>query len=236
MMKRAAIALVLAGCGSPQHATVTIAEPLPTPVKPVTEARIAPSIRAFHEAGCHDEKPDTIDCTGAYIEGVAACREPLALQHVTVDPPAVIALCYASGREGGLRTTGCMLPASVHVIAATNAGFVHMTTKKQFVSTFAPVTSAEEAIAFATILTGDVAYTKPFSPPDGSKVSVAGPQETHATTEGDAFRLRLFHAQMCGCSHPLTGIDYIVARDGTVTEAQRTELWEDTKSMGLCVD
>ncbi len=235
-MKRVALAIALAACGSPQKATVTIAEPLPTPVKPVLPTRIAPSMRAFHEAGCHDEKPDTIDCTGAYIEGIAACREPLALQHITVDPPAVIAICYVSGREEGLRTTGCMVSASVHVIAATNAGFVHMTTKKQFVSMFAPVTSAEEAIAFATILTGDVAYQVPISPPTSAKVSVPGPQSTHAASEGDAFRLRLFHAQMCGCSHPLTGVDYLVARDGTVTEAQRTVLWEDTKSMGLCVD
>lgn len=219
--------------------TVTVAEPLPTVTKPIAEPPpAAPTIAAFVAAGCHDEKPDSIDCTGSTIRDVADCREPLYVQNVKLDPPAAIVTCTVDMQKSkeGIRVGGCMLRSQVHFLAATTSGIVHVSTVKQFKSLFAPVTSGEEAIAFATLLTGDVPYEKPFSAPPGSKIHVGGSQSTHALADGDTYKLRLFHAQICGCSHPLSGVDYVVDREGDVTESARTELWEDSKSHGLCVD
>jgi hypothetical protein len=241
-MSRALAFLVACGaaCGSPPPpAAVTITQPLPTVVTPVAPLPHTTTTQAFLDAGCHDEKPDSIDCTGAKIDEIAKCREPLYIQNVTLDPPAVVALCYSSSPlniDAGLREVGCMMRSHVHVIAATREGIVHVKTKEEFVSMFAPVTTPAEAIAFAVVLTGDAAYEKPFSSGANATIWVQGPQSTRPVVDGAGYRLRLFHGQVCGCAHPLSGNDYEVARDGTVTLEASTKLWEDASSRGLCVD
>ena len=236
-MKKLLFATLVA-CGSPGPANVTITQPLAGPTTSVASPAVEPpDFRAFVGAGC-TETGDKLDCTRASIDAISLCREPLYEEHVALDPPAAVAVCFVdrSKAENGVRQQGCMLPAWVHLFAATAKGMLHLASVKDFTDAFAPVTSGDEAIAFVTLLTGDVAYKEPFSPPGGARVSVAGPQVTRVTSGAGGFELRLFHGEVCGCSHPLSAVDYRVSRDGEVKELARTELWEDPKSMGMCVD
>lgn len=47
--------------------------------------------------------------------------------------------------------------------------------------------------------------------------------------------VHLFESELCGCgSHPYYAIDYLVTRDGNVTELSKEEVFNST--MQICVD
>ena len=241
---------MLLACGSCGGASsnnaVTLPEVLPSAQPPVVHAPPqGPSVQAFLDAGCRREKSaDMLDCKGAHIDGIDACAQDLHLLSVSFEPPALLAECFvhsheegSMGRPGGVRTTGCMIPVEVRLVAALADGFVVLKSRDELKAKFAPVTSPTEAIAFAVAATGASVYARPTAPPPGMTVSVSIPQVTEAVVGADgAYHLRLFAGQVCGCSHPLSGIDVTVGRDGTVTEGTRTTIWEDPKSSGPCVD
>lgn len=122
-----------------------------------------------------------------------------------------------------------MMPMTVQLVAATTAGLTFIRSAAELAKAFAPVGSPEEAIAFAVALTGNEEVNARDA--DSKNLGV-----TEVKLEPDGYHVRLFGSQMCGCSHPTWGIDYLVTPDGKVTELARKKVWEDPKSRGLCVD
>ncbi len=201
-------------------------------------------MQAFLDAGCQKTK-DTglLDCAHAHIDGIEACRQPVHVAPLTFDPPTAVVECFLSNMRGGeegsigsIRIGGCMMPVVVDLIAATEKGFVTMKSRADFATLFGPVDSDKRALAFAVAFTGFDVQLTPMTPPAGVIVSVPGPQSTRVTSERDGYHVRLFAQPMCGCSHPLQSIDLVVTRSGTISELERTTLWEDPKMQGLCVD
>lgn len=222
------------GGGNKQQAAVTI-EPLPSAsasATPVVHA--TPTKQAFIDAGCKATKTDdeVLDCKGARQDFLSMCAS-FHILPVQFDPPAVVGECYFSRRDvqgDVIRQTGCMLPSGVRLVAARGSGeltVIH--SADELKKAFAPVTSSEEAIAFAVAVTGNQAVMHRNDDPHN-----LGLTDVHFGTDG--FHVKLFGSQLCGCSHPTWAVHQLVGRDGVVTEVGRKQIWEDPKSQGLCVD
>jgi hypothetical protein len=217
---------------------VTIEAPLPKQIASVVVPRVYPTPQAFIDAGCKRINPIVLDCAGARIEGIDVCEAPFVVLDVTLEPPATIVQCTTRDTTSGpgIRQTGCMNVGYMHLFVATSKGFTRLDSREAFAAMFGPVTSKRQAIAFAIAMTGDDARAEPFSPPRGMTIHEPGPAQTIIVEDGEGYHLRLFHGQVCGCSHPFVGTDYLVTRQGTVTKTAQKPLWEDPKSHGLCVD
>jgi hypothetical protein len=145
--------------------------------------------------------------------------------------------------EGRLRS------CPVLVAATDQEPAVLIDTPEKFRQSFAPVDSAEEALAFAMALSGHFPvyefdkrarsstmpetldlrpefryYSREFTP-------------TSVTRVGNTYRVELFDYQMFGCGpHPYSRVTYQVSSAGEVSETSRTKLFEDPNFDGLCVD
>jgi hypothetical protein len=227
-MKRLLVAALL-GCGA-QSKPVTVvtvpassssAEVVATPREPV-------AWQPFLDAGCVAKETE-LDCSKSTLEGASKCLWPLRHVAVAFDPPAYVAECHV--RDGdGLRTTGCKLTSNVVLYAAKRSGIVRIATKKELVAAFAPVKTAEEAIAFAHVLSGDDAYDKAVTADDGTAMI------TRPLLLNDDFRFKLFRSQICGCEHPVSSVNYRVTRDGTVTEIAHAIVLRNAHDDGMCKD
>lgn len=112
----------------------------------------------------------------------------------------------------------------------------HIKTKSEFRKLFGPVTSENEALAFATTLTkADANYDLiipesipiPFS--DENKVVqsfVNTAEETHVETKGEEFIVHLFDSHIvCNSDDAFDAVSYSVSKDGVVKEISRTKLY-----------
>lgn len=222
-------AIALLGCGAqstPQSVTVTA--PSSTPQAHVA---VASPMQPFIDAGCV-ESHDELDCSNAKIDGVDACRFGLRKLDVKLDPPAIVAECHADPEKvpHGLHTSGCKLTSSVIVFAATKNGIVRIASAKELAAAFAPVTTPDEAIAFAELQTGDDRMDKP------GKTDYGKPMQTAPIRNGDGWRFDLFRYQSCGCEHPVDAMTYLVERDGTVTLTARATARLNADQSGMCKD
>jgi hypothetical protein len=104
--------------------------------------------------------------------------------------------------------------------------FVTIDTIEALSKTFAPVTSRDEAIAFAVASTGSQWIATAHDH--------VGPSSAAELDEGH--RVELFAHQVCGCAHPTWSIEYFVSHTGEVRELSRKVVWEDPQMKGLCVD
>lgn len=219
----------LLGCGAqspPQSVTMTA--PSSTP-----QAHVAlPSpVQPFLDAGCtasHDE----LDCSKAKIDGVDACRFGLRKLDVKLEPPALVAECHADPEKvpKGLHTSGCKLTSSVIYFAATKSGIVRIASAKELAAAFAPVTTPEEAIAFAELETGDDRMDTL------GRTDYGKPMQTVPIANGDGWRFDLFRYQSCGCEHPVDAMTYLVERDGAVTLVSRAPARVNADQSGMCKD
>jgi len=219
----------LLGCGAQSTPeTVTMTSPSSTP-----QPHVAPpsSVQPFLDAGCTESRGE-LDCAKARIDGVDACRFGLRKLDVKLDPPALVAMCHADPQKvpNGLHTSGCKLTSSVIVFAATNKGIARITSAKELAAAFAPVTTADEAIAFAELETGDDRMEKVGRTDSGK------PMQTVPIPSGGGWRFDLFRYQSCGCDHPVDAMTYSVERDGTVTLVSRAPARANAEQSGMCKD
>jgi hypothetical protein len=233
-MIRFVVALLL-GCGaqsSPQSVTVATPSSSTTATTPPVVPIRAWSGEAFISAGCARSGDSGLDCTSAKIEGVGACRGPLYLVPAKVDPAAVFAQCHADTAKvpRGLYTSGCKLTSSVIYFVVIDGAIKRVGSAKELAAAFAPVTSGEEAVAFAELETGDDAFDKERKADDGKAML------TTATRDADGWTFDLFRYTSCGCDHPIVRVSYHVARDGTVTEKARARALENADQSGMCKD
>jgi hypothetical protein len=138
-----------------------------------------------------------------------------------------------NSQEGILRE-GCMMPLFRKYIIKQGDEFKLIESIEDFRSIFAPVETKEEALAFAVALTSSLPRYDTSIPENYFLVSSSITPTYAKETEG-GYQVHLFESELCGCgSHPYYAIDYLVSRDGNVTELSREEVFNST--MQICVD
>ncbi len=122
-------------------------------------------------------------------------------------------------------------------------------TPAKFKQAFAPVDSTEEALSFATTLTGafplyEFDKRAPGRSAQGSinlmpefRYFSSSFVPTTVKKEGNDYLVQLFKYQQFGCGpHPYYAVTYRVTPAGEVSEMSNTKLVEDPNFDGLCVD
>ncbi|HPS92155.1 MAG TPA: hypothetical protein PKV33_08365, partial [Methanothrix sp.] len=105
---------------------------------------------------------------------------------------------------------------------------------EDFKSEFAPVETKEEALAFALALTSSLPRYD-TSVPEGYFSVSSAMTPTYANETEKGYIVHLFDSQLCGCgTHPYYAVDYLVSKDGNVTEIARQEVYNST--MQICFD
>lgn len=136
--------------------------------------------------------------------------------------------------QEGIVREGCMMPLFRRYIAKQGEEFKLIESIEDFRSIFAPVETKEEALAFAVALTSSLPRYDTSVPEDYFPVSPSITPTYAKETEG-GYMVHLFDSEICGCgSHPYYAIDYLVTRDGNVTELSREKVYDS--NMQICVD
>jgi hypothetical protein len=215
-------------------------------VPPATNRDIA----AFVAAGCIHDGGEGLLCSPGCIEaagvGLACsakasalgCDEPLRVDHSLdgLTPRASIAPCY--GAADGIGGFGCLLGPHVYrrFVIASGGRLELVRNETEFAKRFAPVESAEEALAFALALTEARAFFDGKLPRD----AVPYPGEL-PTTSVDAVAsgwvVHLFEYEGCGCGpHDEVVVDFLVTREGKVKWVGNRPVWRYPKEDNTCND
>ena len=160
----------------------------------------------------------------------------LALENLSPQLPIVECLYLSkdyNSQEGILRE-GCMMPLLRRYIVKQGEEFKLIESIEDFWSIFAPVETKEEALAFSVALTSSLPRYDTSVPEGYFPVSSCITPTYAKETEG-GYLVHLFDKEICGCgSHPYYAIDYLVTRDGNVTELSREKVYDS--NMQMCVD
>jgi hypothetical protein len=204
-----------------------------------TALALPPSPGGLIESGCVG-MGYRLDCSSLGLEERFGCSQisnaSAALNNLTPNLP--IAECLTRVRdneaEEGIVREGCMLPSYRRYIVLQDGEFRLIRTRAELLALFAPVETPEEAISFA------VAFTNSFpkydtTAPEGYFPVTSSLQPTYAKEVEQGFEVHLFDIPICGCStHPCYAVDYLVTREGVVTELSRQKAY-DSGSM-ICFD
>ena len=155
-----------------------------------------------------------------------------------LSPKLPMAECLApiedENLEEGIVREGCLLPVYRRYIVKQDGEFKLIRTKAEFRSLYAPVQTPQEALSFAVALT-DSFPRYDTSPPEDYFPVVASIEPSHAEEKDGAFSVHLFNRPICGCgSHPYYAVDYLVSKEGEVTELSRQMVYDS--SFAICFD
>jgi len=194
---------------------------------------------AFIDAGCFAEDY-ILNCDSLGLDQRFSCMQisnaSLALENLSPQLPIVECLYLSkdyNSQEGILRE-GCMMPLLRRYIVKQGEEFKLIESIEDFWSIFAPVETKEEALAFSVALTSSLPRYDTSVPEGYFPVSSCITPTYAKETEG-GYLVHLFDKEICGCgSHPYYAIDYLVTRDGNVTELSREKVFDS--NMQMCVD
>jgi hypothetical protein len=202
----------------------------------------------FLEAGCTIDEYDRVNCgdgtpltrLGLYglrkpDDELAALRPfyPIArgqttVQHEWSTPTRT--------RDQYLYNIGCPAPIYVGYIILQDGKPKLIETPAGFREIFAPVESAEEALAFAAAITGYYPQYG-FEADSSFRYHVVRIEDTHVLEVEGGWLVNLRRYQLCGCGpHTVSEVVVKVTTDGQVEEVSRQPLYEDPKDDGKCVD
>jgi hypothetical protein len=142
----------------------------------------------------------------------------------SLSPPLPLVECLFLSKDDnsqdGIVREGCMMPLFRRYIAKQGEEFKLISSKEEFQSIFAPVETKEEALAFAV---------EDYFPVASSIIP------TYAKENEGGYQVHLFEKEICGCgTHPYYAIDYLVTKNGNVTELSREKVYDST--MQICID
>lgn len=201
----------------------------------------AVDVQPFLDAGCVRSDGD-LDCSAApAIQRFGCFGDFLHIDHNLggLGPRVAIAECGVVVRDEstattGIVRTGCRLPLYRRYLVASGGSFSIVQTAEEFRERFAPVTSAAEALAFATALTtAEPRFTIELG--DNEEFLADRIETTFVRRFRGGFQVHLFDTEQCGCSqHPTSAVDYRVTRGGAVRVLRQEPAWQDTQV--ICVD
>ncbi|MBN1437772.1 MAG: hypothetical protein JW929_00045 [Anaerolineales bacterium] len=138
--------------------------------------------------------------------------------------------------EGFLYQTGGISQTYVRFVVFRDGEFQLLATREDFAAAFAPVDSANEALAYA-LAHGPYSAQYGLRFDRGLRYLAATVEDTYVAETDGGYRVHLFHYQFFGCGpHTTSSVDLRVATDGTVEEVKTEAVFQDPKEDSLCVD
>lgn len=158
---------------------------------------------------------------------IARCDLPLSIAR-NIPPDDDRGVVFEGGMAGVLR----------QYLVVEGGKFQLVQTAAEFRALFAPVDSPDEALAFAVALT--VARSvRELRPPAGARMLAGELRGTSVEPRPGGFAARLFQHRTHGCDgcgpHELFAVDYLVTRDGDVSELAEQIVYEDPPDPA-CID
>lgn len=170
---------------------------------------------------------------------------PLPLAAGGLKPDGGYALCvelpFLNGEDvlplgTYLYQTGCMLPGFTSVLAEKDGVLVKLTNQIAMADYFGSIKSANQALGYAVLMTGLEPYFG-LSYQEGWRYYSTEIRDTHVEQINDAFRVRLYQYDICGCGpHSTAAVDVWVRPDGTIQVSEPTLVFENPEEDLLCVD
>ncbi|MBD3388656.1 MAG: hypothetical protein GF416_06270 [Candidatus Altiarchaeales archaeon] len=238
--------MLLCGCTSDDIGTATTTS-TPETVQTTPTAHEMPleyltvDISAFEGYGCVD-RGSYVDCFAVgfeddfdvseftrasdYLGGLSPGYQMLEAH---VQNPGI-------GRDEALHWMGCRMPTAVKYLVKLEDRLELVDDREEFRSLFAPVGSRGEALGFAIAHSGGEPMFEVGLPEGYVKVMEEIPP-TNVEEAGGLYKVRLYKKQVCGCGpHPYFMVEYLVRRNGEVSEFNRKEAYRNPEEDGLCVD
>jgi hypothetical protein len=229
------LAVILAGCLKPRIITDSGS---------LNVNAAATDASAFIAAGCVDTGNGWLNCSSIGLEKNFSCesiRVPDDLGGLS--PKTSIVECNAlvenqtDDATAGIVREGCLQPLYRKYIVIEDGKYKLIGSKEEFIQSFAPVESPEEALAFAVALTNSYAVHNMTLPESKIIFFVSSIRTTYVEETDNGFKVQLFSQQFCGCgNHPYSSIDYAVTRPGGVNETSSEKISENPELYGLCID
>jgi len=199
------------------------------------------NVQPFLDAGCV-RSDDGLDCSRApAIQRFGCFGDFLRIDASLggLEPRVAIAECSTLVSDESTATTGivrlgCRLPLYRRYLIASRTGFELVQTEAQFRDRFGSVTSAAEALAFATALTTAQPQWK-IAIGENQEFLADRIETTHVDRIRDGYSVHLFDTERCGCSqHPTSAVDIRVSLNGRVLVGDAVPVYQDTQV--ICVD
>lgn len=145
-----------------------------------------------------------------------------------------------------VRQTGCKMQVAEQyfVLKKKNDSYDSqlIKSKEAFRRFFVPIESGPEALSYTTALTGSYPlyeFSEKYfirSPDEGGKFA-GKPKITEIREKKDGWHIRLFDHIRCGCHRPeLFEIEYVVTRDGYITQKKKKTVWQADRLYNICID
>ncbi len=234
--------LAVGAAAQPAPAQVTFLDPMAEGGNRTVPSNLSIDSSAFADAGCSFDD-GYADCSRAGLDKRFGCS---SIRNASNDlgglsPKLPMAEClirgkdFESGSDKGIVSIGCMITFYRRYIIEQDGRFKSISTKEEFRSQFAPVETPEEALSFAVALT-DSFSKYDTSIPEGYFPVVKHIELSYVEDEKNGtYKVHLFQEEYCGCGmHPWYAIDYLVTRDGNITEIDRQMILNSTKL--ICMD
>ena len=162
-----------------------------------------------------------------------------------LEPTYPIALCLVDAnkhqiqrikRIGYFYTFGCIQPIFVRYVIWQDDRFHLIKTEDELREIFAPITTANEALAYAIAVEGPYsAYYGLEYKPDEYEYLVGEMEDTHVETLTEGYLVHLFRYRLCGCGHHEThAVDFHVTNQGHIEETRSELSYRDLTQK--CID
>lgn len=217
----------------------------PPPIKNYPAPSLTVQPIPYDEAGCSQNEFGNIVCPADSVMGSLGCDELDAAGDYLggLSPAYPINLCWKIGMGGErlsqdeyLYRTGCLLPRYARYVIQRDGNYQLVDSSDKLRETFAPITSADEALSYAIAATGLSAYFG-FEPSPGFRYFVDQLEDTHVTQTGEGYLVYLYDYKLCGCGpHTSSYVEVLIKSDGTVQELNRIPVFEDPEQDQLCID
>lgn len=136
----------------------------------------------------------------------------------------------------GLYDSGCSIEVKQRLLVYGNGDYLLVRDLEDLKYNFAPITTPEQALAYAITATGSEARYD-LESLSGYRILSEELQETTVQPVEGGFQVVLFDYSACGCGPHTTFMQTInVSSDGEIEYVKSTAAFENPEEDGLCVD
>lgn len=232
--------ILLVTCGTP--APTYTPTPMPptatsTPIPPRfihhAPPELAVDFDVFENAGCPPDGLGFRHCEADSLLAALGCdrigKPPDLLGGL--EPSHPIALCLIDPGRHGIRRAqmtdyfywiGCDEPMAVRYVIWRDDQFHLIKTEDELRAIFAPIVTANEALAYAISVKGrHSAYYGLEYRPKEYEYLVDEIEDTHVDTLTNGYLVHLFWYELCGCGHHKTyAVDFHITNQGHIGEVK----------------
>lgn len=217
----------------------------PPAVRTFPSPAVTVNTDAFEQAGCSIDDSGRMGCPPESLLGKLGCDYISTPGDYLggLQPNVPINLCWKIGSGGQFLSAdqyvyrdGCLLPLFARYVIYKDSQFILVENLHDLHKTFAPITSADEAMSYAIAATGLAAYYG-LEPQKGFRYFVDRLEDSHVETVKNGYLVYLYDYKLCGCGpHTTSFVVVLIKPDGTVEEMSRIPVFEDPEQDNLCID